>query len=111
MGFKRRAATTGKVDIPHGARKEAELTFLHDIVSKEENNKVPPSMILNLDQTPSKYIQSSRYTMESKGSKSVAIAGSGDKRAVTATFVITLDGSSSNAVDLPRENIKKPASC
>ena len=93
MGFNRRAATTGKVDIPHGARKEAELTFLHDIVSKEENNKVPPSMILNLDQTPSKYIQSSRYTMESKGSKSVAIARSGDKRAITATFVITLEGS------------------
>ena len=89
MGFNRRAATTGKVDIPHGARKEAELTFLHDIVSKEENNKVPPSMILNLDQTPSKCIQSSRYTMESKGSKSVAIARSGDKRAITATFVIS----------------------
>ena len=45
VGSKRRAATTGKVDIPHGARKEAELTFLHDIASKEENNKVPPLMI------------------------------------------------------------------
>ena len=61
MGFKK-AATTGKVIIPEGARRESELTFLHDIVQKVEEHNIPPSLVFNLDQTPSKHIQSSCYT-------------------------------------------------
>ena len=45
-----------------------------------------------MDQTPSKYIQSSRYTMEKPSSKSVELAGSGDKRAIPATFITDLAG-------------------
>ena len=88
MGFRKRAARTGKVAIPLGARRESELTFLHSIVEKKEQHNIPRSMILNLDQTPSKYIQSSRYTMDVRGTKSVPITGSTDKRTITATFVI-----------------------
>ena len=33
MGFPRRMKTTGKVEIPEGARKEAELMYLHNIVA------------------------------------------------------------------------------
>ena len=43
-----------------------------------------------MDQTPLKYIQSSRYTMKKSASNSVATAGSGDKRAITATYIIDL---------------------
>ena len=32
MGFVRRMETTGKVEIPEAAKKEAELMFLHDII-------------------------------------------------------------------------------
>ena len=32
MGFVRRFATTGKVEIPEAVQKEAELLFIHDIV-------------------------------------------------------------------------------
>ena len=39
-----------------------------------------------------KYIQSSRFTMEKSASKFVAISGSGDKRAITATFIIDFAG-------------------
>ena len=91
MGFRKREATTGEVDIPLAAR-ESELTFLHSIVEKKEQHNIPRSMILNLYQTPSKYIQSSRYTMDVRDTKSVPITGSTVKRAITATFVITLDG-------------------
>ena len=69
------------------------LIFLHDVVRKIEDNNIPASLVLNLDQTPSKYIQSSRYTMEKEGTKSIPIFGSSDKRSITATFVITLHGS------------------
>lgn len=38
MGFRRRMKTTGKVEIPEGARKEAELLYLHSIVSVAERH-------------------------------------------------------------------------
>ena len=75
MGFKKRAATTGKVIIPEGARKEVELIYLYDIVAKIETYNIPYQIAFNMDQTPSKYIQRSRYNMEKSASKSVVIAG------------------------------------
>ena len=92
MRFKKRAATSGKIVIPEGARKETELTFLHDIAGKIEQHEIPSSLVLNLNQTPSEHISCSRYTMEAEGAKSVAIYGASDKRTITATFIITLDG-------------------
>ena len=44
--------TTGKVEIPEGARKEAELLYLHKIVTIFQNYEIPHSLIMNLDQTP-----------------------------------------------------------
>jgi len=92
MGFTRRMKTTGKVEIPEGAKQEAELLFLHSIVTLMEEHNIPESLVMNLDQTPLKYVPVSNNTMATRGVKSVAIAGSGDKRGITGTFVITLDG-------------------
>ena len=47
---------------------------------------------MNLDQTPLKYVPVSNHTMAKKGVKSVSVAGSSDKRCITGTFVITLEG-------------------
>ena len=92
MGFRRRMKTTGKVEIPEGAKKEAEFLYLHKITSLIEKFKIPDSLVLNLDQTPLKYVPAMNHTMAKRNSKSVAIAGSTDKRSITATFVITLGG-------------------
>ena len=92
MGFTRRMKTTGKVEIPEGAKQEAELLFLHNIVTLIEEHNIPESLVMNLDQTPLKYVPVSHNTMAKNGVKSVSIAGSGDKRGITGTFVITLDG-------------------
>ena len=92
MGFTRRMKTTGKVEIPEGAKQEAELFFLHNIVTLIEEHNIPESLVMNLDQTPLKYVPVSHNTMAKKGVKSVSIAGSGDKRGITGTFIITLDG-------------------
>ena len=43
-----------------------------------------------MDQTPPNYTQSSRYAIEKSASKSKAIARSGDKCTITATFIINL---------------------
>ena len=48
-------------------------------------------MVINADQTLSKYIPVGPSTLALRNSKSVKLAGSADKRAITATFAQTLD--------------------
>ena len=92
MSFKKRMRTTGKVEIPQGVRKEAELLYLRNIVTIVEKYEIPHSLIMNLDQTPLKYIHAMSHTMAKQNSKSVSFAGSLDKRSITGTFTITLNG-------------------
>ena len=63
-GFKKRMQTTGKVEIPEGARKEAELLYLRNIVTIVEKYEIPHSLIMNLEQTLLKYIPEMNHTME-----------------------------------------------
>ena len=63
MSFVRRTGTTGRVDIPAGAKKEAELTFLQEIINNFEKFQTPSSFVLNLDQTNSKYVSMDKTTM------------------------------------------------
>ena len=62
------------------------------MVKKIEENHIPASLVLNLDQTPSKFVPGCNKTLAKKGSKTVSIAGSTDKRMITVTSVITLSG-------------------
>ena len=91
MSFAKRMQKTGKVKIPTGAKKEAELHYLHDIVSVEEKRIILSDLVMNLDQTPLKYISIIYHTMSRTSSKSVPIIGSAAKRSITGTFVVTLD--------------------
>ena len=92
MGFIQRMPTTGKVEILDEVRKEVETTYLHSTVSIVENNKIPKSMKINLGQTPSKCVPGYKKTLAPKRIKSFSVAGSTDKRTITATFNITTDG-------------------
>ena len=58
MKFLRRFTTTGKVPIPEALRKELENAYLHSIVRKTEENDIPPSLVLNLNQAPPNTFQS-----------------------------------------------------
>ena len=84
MGFVCRRGTTAKLEIPDGAFKEAQLLFTHDIVSKVDKFNIPDSLIINIDQTLTKYVPVSRSTLAKKGSS--------DKRSIIATFSITFSG-------------------
>ena len=55
-------------------------------------HKIPKAKITNLDQTPSKYVPGCNKTLTPKGIKTISVAGSSDKRAITAKFSITTDG-------------------
>ena len=78
MGMVRRMKTTSKLPIAKGAIKEAGLLFHQDILSKVKRHKIPDALILNLDQTPSKYVTVAQTTLAKKNSKSVAISGRTD---------------------------------
>ena len=88
-GFVRRAGMTGKVEIPAGAKKKAELIFLQEIVNNVEKSQIPSSLVLSLGQTNSKYVSMGKATMAEKGSNSVPISSLSDKSSMTATFTIT----------------------
>ena len=92
MGYVRRLATTGKVEISEKLKAEIETAYLYGIVQKIIEHKIPSSVVINLDQTPSKFVPGCNKTLAKKGCKSVPIAGSTDKRIITATFSITLTG-------------------
>ena len=92
MGYVRRLATTGKVEISEKLKAELETAYLYGIVQKIKEHKIPSSMIISLDQTPSKFVPGCNKTLAKKGCKSVPIAGSADKGMVFATFSITLTG-------------------
>ena len=90
MGYVRRLATTGKVEISEKLKAEIETAYLYGIVQKINEHKIPSSVVSNLDQIPSKFVPGCNKTLAKKGCKSVPIAGSTDKRMITATFSITL---------------------
>ena len=68
MGFKRRMRTTGKAEIPEGVRKEAELLYLHDIVSIVKKHYIPSHLVMNLDHTSLKHVPAMNHTMAKKNS-------------------------------------------
>ena len=92
LGFLRRVATTGKVEVTEGARKEAGLQHHFQIVNITEKHNIPKSLVLNSDQTPSKYVTVGRTTMAPKNSTRVGLAGSTDKRSITLTLTVALNG-------------------
>ena len=67
--FVRQFGTTGKVEIPKSLRKQTEKPYLHAIKRKIEDNKIPHSLVLNLDQTLSIYVPNCNKTMVLKGAK------------------------------------------
>ena len=90
MNFVKRKKTSSKVDIPDKACKEIEFLFLHEIVTKVEKNNIPPKLILNIDQTPLKYVPVGNETLTPRGETSVTIEGSSYKHSMTGKFAISL---------------------
>ena len=76
MGFTKRAATTGKLNLPKLFVDEKSFTFLNDIAMHAQQSAIPSTMILNWDQTPLQYIPASKYTMAECGSSKISVAGS-----------------------------------
>ena len=91
IGFQRRAATTSKVEIPDSAKKKAGLQH-YRMTSIVEKHKIPESLVINSNQTLSKYVQVGCFTMAPKGAKKVGVAGIVDNQNITLTLTISMDG-------------------
>ena len=85
-------ATIGNVKISEEVRKEVEMTYLHPIISIMENIKIPKSVLINLDQTSSKYVPGCNKALAPKGIRSVSVTVPTDKRTIKARYSITMDG-------------------
>ena len=90
--FRRRTATSGKVEIPDSTKKEASLQQYYHITSIAEKHNIPELLMISSDQTPSIYFQVGRFTMAPQGAKKVGMVGIADKRINTLTLTVTVDG-------------------
>ena len=88
MGYVRRMKTLSKIKIPDGARRETEFPFHHEIVTMTEKHNIPVSMIINIDQTPLKYVPTSNFILVEHGTTSVTMEGGSDKRYIIGTLSI-----------------------
>lgn len=76
--FSRRSVTTSRPVI---------TKFLYEITEKVLQHSIPDELIINADQTPSKFATTDNTTMAAKGTKHISHAGANDKRVITATLV------------------------
>ena len=55
---------------------------------------IPDELVINEDQTPSKFVATDNITIAAKGQKHISRAGSSDIRSITLTVCESLDGKS-----------------
>ena len=92
LNWSKRKATTGKLEPSPQLLLEEKFTFQKEISTHVSNHDIPPSLVLNLDQTPLPYVTPGKYTFSLKGTKHVPIKGVDDKRQITATFAVSSVG-------------------
>ena len=61
-------------------------------MEKNEKHSIPDLIVINFDQTPSKFVPVASTTLAKRNTKQVYVKGSNDKRSITATFAVTLEG-------------------
>ena len=92
MKSTQRIATTSRPAITKATWLEVKATFLHDKVPAIVEDEIPDELILNVDQTPSKFVPTDNVTMAEKSSKHVSRKESNDKCRITVTLAETLSG-------------------
>jgi hypothetical protein len=93
MGLvKRRGSTAKRTDMSAEEFKAVRQRFLGKLAKIATDKHSPPQLIINWDQTGLNVVPSSSWTMEKEGSKRIEIAGLQDKRQITATLAVAMNG-------------------
>ena len=85
--FRRRAATTVKVEMTESAKKETGLQYHYRIISIVEKHNISVSLVINSDQKPSKYVQVERFTRAPQGAKKVGRVEIAGKPMITLHYL------------------------
>ena len=91
IGFVKRKVTT-KAKLTVENFKALKEQFLLDIKCIVEMNEIPPSLIINWDQTGTHNVPVSSWTMEMERSKQIQVADIDDKWQLTTVFAASLVG-------------------
>ena len=89
MGLVKRKATKTARKVPQDFQ-DVEAALLHRIKDTVTKHAIPVSMIVNFDQTGSKFVPCSEWSMVQQGSKQVKVTGLNDKREMTALLAVSL---------------------
>ena len=92
MGLVKRKATKAARKMPPDFA-DIKLTFLQRVAEIVRENKVPPELVTNWDQTGAKFVPASQLILAEQGVKQVDVTGLDDKREMTALLACTLSGS------------------
>lgn len=90
-GFVRRKATKAARKLPPDYP-ELKVAFLKRIEDEVKTNDIPPDLVLNWDQTGSKLVPVSSWTMAEEGSRQVSVVGKEDKREIMVFLAVTASG-------------------
>ena len=91
LNFVRRTVTTSRPVVIEALWIEIWTLFLRNLCTLVQTYNIPDELIINVDQTPSKYMPTSSVTMAKK-SEHVPKQGADDKCAITLTLAKTLSG-------------------
>ena len=75
--------TTSRPTVTRSIWLETRTQYLHDNVDAVVSHSIPHELIINADQTSSKYVPTADVTMAEKNSKHVTRKGANDKRGIT----------------------------
>ena len=74
MKLSRRAATTSRPVVTHSIWEEIRTQYMYQISYLVQVRNDPDVLILNADQTPSKYVAASKVTVAEQGTKHIPVS-------------------------------------
>ena len=92
MNMSRRMVTTSRPIVTSSLWEEVRTQLHNDIASAVLKCNIPDELILNNDQTLSKFVPPENIAMAETGSKHVSRKGVNDKRGITVTLPETITG-------------------
>ena len=92
LTWRRCKGTTRKVDPSPQFLAEEKFIFQRNTSALVFEHDIPPSLIINIDQTPLSCVNTGKYAFGFKGVKNIPIKGADDKQQITATFAVSCIG-------------------
>ena len=111
MKFSRKTATTSKPVITRSLWNEIKSQSLHEISQKVLLHSIPDELIINSDQTPSKFVTIDNITMGAKWKKHISKVGSSNKSSITLTVCKSLDDDKILPLEQRKNTKKKHKDC